>query len=100
MFTENDDKITKSIGKPRQHGAYAYFPGTGPKGAACKSCDHCNWDVSRYAGSAGRQKAYCAKWVELRSPHDKLSIQKVPAIDPSTAACKYYIPRPQRFGRG
>ena len=77
------DDFKSQIGKSK-HGCYAHFPGTGPKGAVCRSCAELQIK-QRYAegGKAASAKGVCAKYRALTN-------QKPTQIHASTSACKYY----------
>ena len=68
----------QELGKTRKFGAYAYFPGTGPKG---RTCFHCTHTVKLRRG-----KGY--------GKYAKLMGKKALPIRTSTPACKYFEQEP------
>ena len=68
----------QELGKTRKFGAYAYFPGTGPKGRTCFHCTH--------TVKLGRGKG-CGKYAKLMG-------KKALPIQTSTPACKFFEQEP------
>ena len=63
---------------------YAYWPGTGPAGATCKSCEHYTITKASEFAPGG----YCKKAAMYRNA-------KPITIPASTAACKYFREPPR-----
>lgn len=72
------DARLKTPGGPAAHGGYAHFPGTGPEGESCASCDH----------RRGTKVFTCQMWVRIMS-RGRGRI-KAPPIDGAALACKYW----------
>ncbi len=77
--------MTRSVTEPNRvakWGAYAHFPGTGPEGKMCQTCD-----LVTTTGEKHKFRYYCLKYKQL------LGVKRfkiTEAIQPHTAACKYY----------
>ena len=69
--------------KARQHQATAHFPGSGPPGLTCRTCQH----LTVMTGGAR-----CKKWGELMHVQTK----KIPSISRLTPACKYFEAREKK----
>ena len=70
----------KTVGKKAKFPKTAHFPGTGPKGKCCITCEH-------YVSREGKGNVkVCDKWAQLMN----VSIYEAASVDPHTAACKYY----------
>lgn len=67
----------------QQHGAYAHFPGGGPRGTKCMDCLQITRDG---------QRSICLLWGQKMTP--KVIAAKIPGISPNTDSCKYYEQRP------
>jgi hypothetical protein len=74
---ENTYPLLNVNGKVRL-GAYASFPGTGPRGCRCSGCLHQCPDGSRFV---------CARYKALTG-------RKGGPIDPGSLACRYFAARP------
>ena len=74
---ENNLPLLNVGGKARL-GAYASFPGTGPRDARCSGCAYQSPDGSRFV---------CGKYKALTG-------RKGGPIDPSSPACRYFAARP------
>jgi hypothetical protein len=57
---------------------YAHFPGTGPTGTDCRTC--------QFRALRGGAKNICTKYAQLM----RISEAKAPPIQPGTQSCRYY----------
>ncbi|MGD9539059.1 MAG: hypothetical protein AB7P52_17640 [Alphaproteobacteria bacterium] len=73
-----------------KHGAYAYFPGTGPAGRRCGDCEHLI-DSELRGGVDTAMPPRCRKWGELRQM--KSPPRTWPVIEARTPACRYFVAR-------
>lgn len=78
-----DDAPLRHTGSPSKHLNCAHFPGTGPTGKTCFSCQFLEIEKGY---KVPKNMAPCLKFKELT---EKMG-QKIPA---KTAACKYYEKR-------
>lgn len=94
LFPENPsgDNRLKNINKTAQHGAYAWFPGTGPEGRTCRTCEHvwCKQGDPRGRNAAGFQHVWgvCGKYAALKGER----VPACPKIKLNSAACREYEP--------
>lgn len=77
-----------SLSGTTKHGAFAYFPGTGPQGVSCRSCRHAHVGPTKDIKDA--LSGLCGKYRDLM-----VGLKgKQPQIPLSTASCKYFEQRP------
>jgi len=69
----------KSVGVKRKFAKTAHFPGTGPKGARCMTCEF-------HLQHPSKNIFYCSEWVRLTNGHTK----DATAVNTNTPACEYY----------
>lgn len=62
-----------------RHGAYAHFPGTGPRGRHCSDCAYFD----------GR----CDKYTEMMQVEKR---ENQPAISGGARACRYFVQRQEK----
>jgi hypothetical protein len=74
---ENDSPLLNASGKNRP-GCYAALPGGGPAGQVCARC--------AFSATQGKQMI-CSQYATLTG-------RRGGAINPSSAACRYYSARP------
>lgn len=78
--------------RPAQLGAYAHFPGTGPKDKACRDCKH-----FKVASNINSTHCSCLKRVELQKHLGNRAAQKrQPSIGSGTLSCKYFEQAPPK----
>ncbi len=88
MFGETGVATPSGLANPNgraKYGAYAYFPGSGPRD---ETCEHCIF---------ARRPGHCMKWLTLMLPGaDEKTLP--PKIDLATPACKYFEQRGAKNG--
>lgn len=78
-----DDDFCQNVGGKNKLGSYAHFPGTGPEGATCATCEFARRD---------RTRLYCDKWTQLMRQNDASIVHGSP-INGNARACKYFEDR-------
>ena len=77
-----------NVGGVARHGAYAHFPGTGPKFRCCMHCTHFVKKEIKAPTDEGR----CRKYAEIMG----VPVRKAGWIRGYSAACKYYEQKPTK----